>query len=213
MIRHQGSLPTTLLLAIAVLLTGCGINISRDLPDRKYYALEVNRGGPVNQAIEGAVLKVAGVRVSPRYKGRELVYRRGQLAWESDFYNQWFVLPAHMLTAQVREWLRASALFEYVPETGSHIEATHILESNVVSLYGDFREKPEAVIEMQFFVIREEAGRTGIVFKKDYSRNVPMSKASAEALVAGWNRGLEEILAALEEDLKNGVIITGLKAE
>jgi len=211
--RHQGSIQTTLLLAIAVLLTGCGINISRDLPDRKYYALEVIRGGPVNQAVEGAVLKVAGVRVSPRYKGRELVYRRGQLAWESDFYNQWFVLPAQMLTAQVRDWLSASALFEHVPETGSYMEVTHILESNVASLYGDFRGEPKAVIEMQFFLLREEAGETKIVFEKDYRRSVPISNSSAEMLVAGLNSGLEEILAALEEDLKNGVIITGLKTE
>lgn len=195
-----------LMICLFALLEGCSMSISRNLPERKYYVLEAVRSGPEHAALPGIALKVARARMSPAYGGKELVYRTGRLGWESDFYNQWFVLPSEMLAAQARDWLRASGLFEHVLDTGSHLEASHILESNATSLHGDFRRTPQAVIEMQFFIIEDDSGITDVVFKKDYRQTVAIPAASAEALVAGWNEGLGKILAAFEQDLKNSLL-------
>ncbi len=41
-----------------------------------------------------------------------------------------------------------------------------------------------------------------MVLQKRYVKSVPLGQKSAEALVKGWDRALQEIIAALAADLK-----------
>jgi hypothetical protein len=110
-----------------------------------------------------------------------------------------------MLTEEVRKGLARAQLFQAVIGGASHLEPGHILEGSVNALYGDFRDagSPRAVMEMEFFLTRDGALKADIVVQKRYLKTVPLNGRSAEALVQGWNRGLEEILTALFADLKS----------
>ena len=193
----------TWVVSLALLvLSGC-VSLAKSFPDKHYYALDVTRQGEPGVPVSGAVLDVRGLVVSPRFEGKELVYRTGDTRYESDFYNAWFVSPSAMLTQQVQDWLRHARLFEHVVATPSYLDATHILEGTVTSLYGDYRQQggQKAVVGMQIVLIEDTSTRTAIVFQRDYHQMVELTETSPDELTRGWNEGLQQIFMALEEDL------------
>jgi hypothetical protein len=58
-------------------------------------------------------------------------------------------------------------------------------------------------LEIEFFLSKETDSRPQIIMEKRYAKSVDLSRRSPEALVQGWNRALEEIIAALVTDLKS----------
>ena len=186
-----------------LLLSGC-VSLAKSFPDKHYYALHVTRQGDPGVPVPGAVLEVRGLFVSPRFEGKELVYRTGNTSYESDFYNAWFVSPSAMLTQQIQNWLRNASLFEHVAATRSYLDATHILEGTVTALYGDYRQQGEqkAVVGMHIVLIEDNSTRTAIVFQRDYQQMVELTEPSPDELTRGWNEGLQQIFIALEGDLR-----------
>lgn len=189
-------------LALCV-LSGC-VSLAKSFPDKHYYALEVTRDGEPGTPVAGAVLDVRGLLVSPRFEGKELVYRTGDTRYESDFYNAWLVSPSAILTQQVQHWLSQAQLFESVGAMPSYLDATHILEGTVTALYGDYRQPggPKAIVGMHLVLIEDNSTRTAIVFQRDYQQMAELSETSPDALTRGWNQGLQQILMTLEEDLR-----------
>jgi hypothetical protein len=74
------------------------------------------------------VLKIKKFRVSPLFVGRAMVYRIGELQYENDFYDEWFVSPGLLLTRQFHDWLSKTGRFRFVLVGTNHIEPTHLLE-------------------------------------------------------------------------------------
>jgi len=186
-----------------LVLSGC-VSLAKSFPDKHYYALEVTRNGQPGVPVPGAVLDVRGLFVSPRFEGKELVYRTGDTRYESDFYNAWFVSPSAMLTQQIQDWLRQARLFEHVVVTPSYMDATHILEGTVTALYGDYRQQggQKAVVGMHIVLIEDTSTRTAMVFQRDYQQMVELTETSPDELTRGWNQGLQQIFIALEDDLR-----------
>ena len=186
-----------------LVLSGC-VSLAKSFPDKHYYALEVTRNGQPGVPVPGAVLDVRGLFVSPRFEGKELVYRTGDTRYESDFYNEWFVSPSAMLTQQIQDWLRQARLFEHVVVTPSYMDATHILEGTVTALYGDYRQQggQKAVVGMHIVLIEDTSTRTAMVFQRDYQQMVELTETSPDELTRGWNQGLQQIFIALEDDLR-----------
>ena len=142
-------------------------------------------------------------QVASRYEGREFVWRKTDLEWETDFYNLFFTAPRQTVTDEARSWLAASGLFEHVLDFSSHVDATHVLEGHIVHLYGDARgDDAKAVIEVQFFLVDDRPTPSAVAFGKSYAEEVAIPKDSPEELVKGWNEGLGRILGKLEEDLR-----------
>jgi ABC-type uncharacterized transport system auxiliary subunit len=104
----------------------------------------------------------------------------------------------------VRKGLAASGLFKYVVGPSNQLQPNYVLEGSINSLYGDFQNlnAPAAVMEVEFFLHREQADNPGLVMQKRYLKSVPLSSRSADALVKGWDQALEGILAELISDLK-----------
>ncbi|HWO42962.1 MAG TPA: ABC-type transport auxiliary lipoprotein family protein [Candidatus Eisenbacteria bacterium] len=191
--------------ALVALAPGCvSISLERDRLERRYFVLDPALE-PQGAASNGAgVLKIADVRVSPRYDGKGFTYRAADLSYETDYYNQFLIPPGPMLTDEVQQALAQAHIFRYVVNSESQLEATHRLESTVGALYGDFSDKsaPRAVLEMTFLLSRENPERSEVVFQESYRRSVPVEKRTPEALVGGWNRALAEILSSLVKDLR-----------
>lgn len=195
--------------AIWLLLVSCAacvsVGIERSYPEKRYFALEVRADEhPVNPP-GNETLEVSNLRVSPRYGDKNFVYRLSDVGYETDFYNQFLVLPGALITEEVRKSLANAQLFKYVISSSSQLQPSYVLEGTVNALYGDFRKvnTPMAVLETEFFLNSTIPTKPGIIMQKRYAKSVPLSGRSPEALVKGWNEALEAILTSLVADLKS----------
>jgi cholesterol transport system auxiliary component len=189
------------LLLIALLLNGC-VGLGKSYPEKQYYALDTVREGGKLPSVPGTVLKIRKFRILPAFEGKGFVYRLGAARYETDFYNEWFILPDAMFTQQALNWFAAADLFQYVLDAAGPLPATHILEGIVTALYGDYRSTPnKAILGFQFLLVHETAGSTQIIWHKEYRKEVEVMGQSPEALVSGWNAALRIILTAVEADL------------
>jgi ABC-type uncharacterized transport system auxiliary subunit len=91
-----------------------------------------------------------------------------------------------------------------VLEPGSLIEPTHLLEGNVLVLHGDLRDRdlPQAAIQIRIFLVANKRSGLEVVFTQDYRAAHEAEARTADALVTAFDRCLEQILSALEQDLE-----------
>ena len=185
-----------------VAAAGC-VDLKSAYPEKRFYTLEAGRTGPARTGPDGTVLRVRRFSASKLVEGSELVHRTGDSEYESDFYSVFFVPPAGQVTEQAHRWLGQSRLFATVVGTGSSVPETHVLEGNLIALYGDRRnpKAPLAVFEAQFMVVGLSSDPAAVLLQKSYRQEVALAKDDAESLVRGWSEGLSKVLAALEEDL------------
>lgn len=190
-------------LPVAGLLAAGCLGLSKAYPEKRHFALEAPPHGETKGAPSKGVLRVNPLRVEPLYEGNELVHRTGDVEYESDFYNEWFVPPGSMLTSAFEGWLRRAAVFEHVVPAGAGVDATLALGGMVTALHGDYRgEAAKAVLGVEVYVVSEDAAPR-ILFHHAYRREVDIPKESAEALAGGLNEALRLVLADLEADLRN----------
>lgn len=195
---------TVVAIMLMSLFAGC-VSLGQSQPEKQYFALEVVREGDARAALPRTMLDVRRFRASAPL-GRELVYRESDARYESDFYNQWFVVPDVMLTQQTTNWLTAAGLFQYVMDSSGSLPPTHILEGTVTALYGDYRANPaKAVLGLQFVLVHDTAASTDMIWYNQYRKEVEVSKQSPEALASGLNEALRIILTDLETDLNKAL--------
>jgi cholesterol transport system auxiliary component len=197
------SISRNFFLALLALCVAC-VGIERRYPDKRYFVLEVPAQASPSNPTANETLQVSNIRVSPRYADRGFVYRTSEAVYESDFYNQFLVAPASLITEEVRKGLIDTQTFKHVIGSTNQSQPSYVLDGAVNALYGDFRnvDSPRAVLEMEFFLTSESPTKPGILMQKRYARSIPLTGRSPEALVKGWNQALEEILTALTAGLK-----------
>lgn len=187
--------------ALLMLSTGCVGALKSEYPERRFYTLAADRQGTAAAAAKDGVLRIRRFTASKVSEGSELVTRKAEAEYETDFYNAFFVPPATLLTEQSQRWLSSSGLFSAVVGTGSSLPETHVLEGNVVALYADRRQSPAAVMELQFMLLKVASDPSAVLFQKSYRQSAALTGDGPEAVIAGWNAALGRILASLEADL------------
>ena len=190
-------------LLVGALSFGC-VSLDRSYPEKHSFVLEISRDGQSLQDPASGIVEVADMRISPRYEGQSFIYRVSEGGYESDFYNQFLIAPAVLVTEEVRRGLAQSGISQYVINSSSQIQSTYRLDGTVNAIYGDFRNAStaKAVLDMEFFLTKPGQGATQVLIAKRYSKSVPLTGRTPEALVKGWNEALEEILRSLVADLK-----------
>jgi hypothetical protein len=111
-----------------------------------------------------------------------------------------------MFTEILRRWAAGSGLFRHVVGFSGYVEASHILEATVVSLYADYSPKSNSRAVLGMEVALVEAGTdspSNVMFSKLYRFEIPLGGTGPRALVEGWNTALEQVLTALGDDLKD----------
>ena len=139
------------------------------------------------------------------FEDRSLVYRTADFSYEADPYAEFLVSPSESLLFPIRSWMRQSGYFESVVEPGSALEPNTMAEIAVLELYGDFRRSQyaAALLKLRFVVLDAPGGIPGkAILEREYSRRIPLKARNANALMAGWNEGLSQILAQFDADLQ-----------
>ncbi|MFH1037318.1 MAG: hypothetical protein V1789_01425 [PVC group bacterium] len=184
------------------MLIGC-VNLQREYPVRKYYVLEVKPENTLPPLEDGPVVQVQLFRASPGFENTEFVYRTGDSNYESDFYNVFFIQPADQIRSLASEWLEDVGRARAVIDRASRLRPTHVIEGNLVEMYGDFRDKenPRAVIMIDFLLMDVRPLVPKIICSKSYREEIPIPESTAAALIVGWEEGLRKIFTEFEEDV------------
>lgn len=195
------------LLACLFLAAACSPSpLNRPAPERRLYNIAAVRPQAAPPAGDKSVLKVRPLQISPAYQGKEMVYRLDETQYEQDYYNAFFVQPALNLTQQASQWLGRAGLFGNVVDSTSQVQDTHLLEGMVNALYGDFRDRasPKAVLEAQFFLLRNVKENYAVALSRSYRKEVPFASGfkDASGLAEAYNKALAELLGELEADLR-----------
>lgn len=197
--------PLVVVLPLVLVLAACGTELKQADPQKQFFMLEAQRPGDAGAVVlEDSVLNVRQVNVAPSFSSREMIYRLQESEYVADYYNLFLVTPSDVFSQRVRQWLDAAGVFTHVAAPNSDLRPDFILESSVKALYGDFRNKnaPIAVMEVQFFLLRDTGTDYEVGMTKTYSIETPVQPGGAAPLVAGWNKALVEVLTMLEQDIR-----------
>ncbi len=181
---------------------GC-VKLQQPQVEKSFYDIQTQRPQPATSAPLAGPVRVQRLNISPRYAGREMVYRTGEFVYKSDFYNVYFVPPADMLTQDLRRWLEASKIFSFVLDPSSLVPVHYSMEGNIVALYGDFTQSPaRAVVKMQVFLVDMKSAQRAILFASDYMESVVLTSKLPAAVAQGLSRATAAIFTQLEADLR-----------
>jgi cholesterol transport system auxiliary component len=192
---------------LLVMFTAVSCAPKKQALERNHYLLETSRQGPAAMETAAGALGVRDFSVSPGYQGRGIIYRTGKNIIRADFYNHYFVLPGPMIAQLSEAWIRESGLFASVIPLSSHKEADYLLEGAVKSLYADLQnpDQPRAVAEINFLLLKNTEVRFEMAFQKKYRSETEMKGPGPDYFIEALNKGLAEILSALEEDMAAAV--------
>jgi cholesterol transport system auxiliary component len=200
---------TCVAVLVGALTSGC-TGLTSASAERRYYAIQVPSPLAAKPAESAPILLVRRFEISAPYERSEFVYRTGDSTYECDFYNAFSASPADQVTGQTQQFLAATGLFSRVlgaqalPDAAGTPQAQYVLDGNVVSLYGDYRDgaAPKAVLELGVFLLRMEGNAPRIVAQDGYRMEVPLAESGPGALVKGWDEALGRALADLVQELR-----------
>ena len=186
---------------IVACVAGC-LDLKKSYPEKRSFVIDVGVPQQETPSKREMVLKIHKLRVSPLFAGRAMVYRVADLQYESDFYDEWFVAPATLVTQQIHNWLSGSAGFQLVVYGTNHVEPTHLLEGTVTEFYGDFRDTPRAVLGLELNLLDAVHDRQPF-FRRTYHQDVPLNDRSSDALARGLTEALRAVLVDLAKDIRS----------
>lgn len=192
----------TLAAGLLAVLCSCS-GIRNEYQGKSMFRLEASPGMAEAQDQQtGEGLLVKRFSIAPEFEGSPFMYRYNHNRFGSDYYHNYVVPPARMITDIVRENLYASPLFSPV-SPNSMEDIQYQLWGKIIELYGDIRNKqqPKATVIIRMILDKNEDGNFKPVTHKTYTATVPLSEPSPEAYVAGVNQGLTKIMNDFFEDL------------
>ena len=194
-------------LALAFAMAGC--SLTRPAPVKNTFLLDPPLPGAV-AAQKPATLRIGSFNVSAPYRDRAFTYRTGDVKYESDFYNEFFVAPGPMIGQATSKALANAKLFTRVVPAGTAPEdGDFLLEGFVSDLYADAREKPAAGVVGVSFYLTRTTYPSAVVWSRDYRERVALATSTPEALANAWNEALGRVLAALVRDLASAAELPG----
>ena len=192
----------TLVMLLATAMFAAGCSLTRPAPVKQTYLLDPAFPAPVAKAQAGT-MRVGTVNVAAPFRGRSFVVRNSEFAYDADFYHEFFVPPGVMIADATAQALLRSKAFTVVTRPGIVVDSNWVLDGFVGTLHADARDpaKPAAVLEITYFLSRDDGGASAPVWSRAYARRVAFAGSSTDAFVTALNGALSDILAELARDL------------
>jgi ABC-type uncharacterized transport system auxiliary subunit len=195
------------MVGLSGMAAGCRLQ-RRALPEHTY-VLQLPPAEPLPTAsAPNAALLVRPLTVAAPFASRSFVIRRGESEYAVDAYNAFLMSPGVLLTDAFAGWIRGLGRFAVVTTGGSRIDPTHALEGEVTELYGDYRnpDHAEAHLDIHLRLFHPLDGRNSTLhWQRSLRKAIPLPRAGAEELVAGWNKALAEICREITPSLNDAL--------
>jgi cholesterol transport system auxiliary component len=191
-----------LFMGIAVLI-GCAP--TRPNFDTSAWLIDPKRTGEPRKSNTDFWLKVGPVSVNGPFDSKSMVYRLADQRYEKDFYNGYISSPAEMVSNATRQWISEANIFKATLNQGNTLFPYYALQINVSELYGDYRNQPEAVVSIYFYLTVLSTGtQNPIVMSNRYTQRVPLKDNRPSTLANGLQQAFATILQRYEADLDTG---------
>jgi uncharacterized lipoprotein YmbA len=185
-------------LVVVALVAGC--SLTRESPVKQTYVLDAPLPSP-GAKTQPASVRVGTITVGAPFRGRNFVYRTGDLSYVNDFYDEFLVAPAALMAEQTARALLSARTFALVLPPGTNADADYVLEGFVSALYSDQRTAGKAAAELTIAYYLTAASGAVPVWTREYHKRIELSAANAGAYSAAINVALGEVLADLARDL------------
>ncbi len=189
------------LFAVLLLLAGCSSVLDPPYPVRNTYLLQAQPPQMPDPPDPGPVLLVRRFTVNPAFAGQSFVLRKDGGEFEDDYYHTFLDPPARAIASLTARWLSQSGLFRTVISGPSELEPGLVLEATIPALYGDFRGRPTAILEVDFRLIDVRSPSGTVMYAGNFRRAVPIESATPTGLAQGWDTALASILSEFENKL------------
>jgi hypothetical protein len=185
--------------------SGC-VSLAKPYPEKELYALDAGRPAALGHAA-GVVLRVAPVRVSSPFDAATFMYRTGDLAYEPDYYRGFVTAPEKLLAGEAVRFLGVSGPFGSVLDARSDVPSACSLETTVLELYGDYRDRasPAAHVRARFLLVSGEAETTRLLGDWTFEATVRLAAPDAATLARGLGAAWGEVLGQLATKLAAGL--------
>ena len=177
-------------------------SLSRESVAKRTFLLEPTPP-PMASVQKLTSLRIGLVNVAAPYRAKAFVYRQGELKFEADFYSEFFVSPAAMLSEATARALSAANVFRRTVPPSASDPADYVLDGFASELYGDMRDpaKPFAALAITYYLSPSNALSPNVVWTREYRQRAPAAQATPDAFANAWNVALSAILADLARDL------------
>lgn len=183
-----------LLFIMIFLNPGC---ISKSQPDKKSFLILIP---PLDNSTKNDMkLRLRRIKISPLFSDKNLIYRRSDNNFESDFYNEFLVNPSSVLHEEIKKALENSNSFAIVVDETSRADANLIGEMTVDSLYADLREKPLSVVSITFTLFNEE---NRILYRTFKEQKISLKNSDASEIVSGYGTAFQKILNSILKEIQ-----------
>jgi ABC-type uncharacterized transport system auxiliary subunit len=150
-------------------------------------------------------LKVGPASVNGPFDGKSMVYRLADQRYEKDFYNGYISSPAEMVGSATRQWISDANIFKAAVNQSNTFFPYYTLQINVTEFYGDYRNQPEAVVSIHFYLTILSTGtQNPILMNSRYTQRVPLKDNRPGTLANGLQQAFATILQRFETDLDAG---------
>ncbi len=184
------------------IMTGCA-GVQNQFQKKKFYRIQSQSHRAVSNTHEtGEGLLVKRFSISPEFETNSFVYRLTPTRFATDYYNNFIVSPARMITDVIQEDLWASTLFSPVP-THNLDDVRYQLSGKVIDFYGDLQgqEPPGAIVTFRLILEKNNGDGFTLVINKTYSAKILLDAPDPELLVDGLSIGIDQILNEFYTDL------------
>ncbi len=185
------------------LMTGCS-GIRNKFQEKTVYRVQAQSCMAASKTPEtGEGLLVKRFSIAPEFETNSFVYRLSPTRFTTDFYNNFMVSPARMITDVIQEDLWASPLFS--PVTAQTMADVHFqLGGKIMAFHGDIQDtkQPKAIVTIRLILEKNTGDGFIPVIHKTYGAQILLDAPDSGLLADGLGKGINEILDAFYTDIK-----------
>jgi cholesterol transport system auxiliary component len=198
--RTARALAVIAAIAIALVLSAC--SLSRPTAPKHTFLLEPSP--PPMASVQKLVsVRVGVVSVAAPYRGKAFVYRRDEIKFDADYYNEFFVAPTAMLSEATARALASANVFRRTIPPGATDAGDYVLDGFASEFYGDLRDaaKPVAAVAITYYLSPANSIVSAVIWSREYRQRIAVTEPTPDAFARALNAGLSAILAELARDL------------